>query len=225
MAPRRTAETTAAATTPPRAPLRAERHPRQFRRESARHAEIERSDGGATAALWPHRRRPADRGAAGFRQQASRSRPPCLAAENTTRCRSPRFYGRGGDPGRRHGHHPPAATPPRTARIVVALVDENEVTLKRLRRRGNSIALEAGQPALRDADLRARPGTGAGPADRGLLRKYLSGGMASPQVMCRCHIAAGSPYRPILYPTGHGGPRWLRDQRRGMPAETARPAD
>ena len=27
--------------------------------------------------------------------------------------------------------------------IVVALVDENEVTLKRLRRRGNSIALEA----------------------------------------------------------------------------------
>ncbi|MBP0492356.1 transcriptional repressor LexA [Pararoseomonas indoligenes] len=30
--------------------------------------------------------------------------------------------------------------------IVVALVDENEVTLKRLRRRGNSIALEAANP-------------------------------------------------------------------------------
>ncbi len=30
--------------------------------------------------------------------------------------------------------------------VVVALVDENEVTLKRLRRRGNSIALEAANP-------------------------------------------------------------------------------
>jgi repressor LexA len=30
--------------------------------------------------------------------------------------------------------------------IVVALVDDNEVTLKRLRRRGNSIALEAANP-------------------------------------------------------------------------------
>ena len=30
--------------------------------------------------------------------------------------------------------------------IVVALVDENEVTLKRLRRRGNSIALEPANP-------------------------------------------------------------------------------
>jgi repressor LexA len=30
--------------------------------------------------------------------------------------------------------------------IIVALVDENEVTLKRLRRRGNSIALEAANP-------------------------------------------------------------------------------
>ena len=30
--------------------------------------------------------------------------------------------------------------------IVVALVDENEVTLKRLRRRGNSVALEAANP-------------------------------------------------------------------------------
>jgi repressor LexA len=29
---------------------------------------------------------------------------------------------------------------------VVALVDENEVTLKRLRRRGNSIALEPANP-------------------------------------------------------------------------------
>jgi repressor LexA len=34
-----------------------------------------------------------------------------------------------------------------TGDIVVALVDEEEATLKRLRRRGNSIALEAANPA------------------------------------------------------------------------------
>ena len=37
--------------------------------------------------------------------------------------------------------------------IVVAVVDENEVTLKRLRRRGNSIALEPCNVAARDAHL------------------------------------------------------------------------
>ena len=55
--------------------------------------------------------------------------------------------------------------------IVVALVDENEVTLKRLRRRGNSIALEPANP---------RHETRLFPADRvkvqgrlvALLRKY-----------------------------------------------------
>jgi repressor LexA len=31
--------------------------------------------------------------------------------------------------------------------IVVALVDDQEVTLKRLRRKGNSVALEAANPA------------------------------------------------------------------------------
>jgi repressor LexA len=34
-----------------------------------------------------------------------------------------------------------------TGEIVVALVDESEATLKRLRRRGDSIALEAANPA------------------------------------------------------------------------------
>ncbi len=34
-----------------------------------------------------------------------------------------------------------------TGEIVVALVDDNEATLKRLRRRGDSIALEAANPA------------------------------------------------------------------------------
>ena len=55
--------------------------------------------------------------------------------------------------------------------IVVALVDENEVTLKRLRRRGNSIALEPANP---------RHETRIFPADRvrvqgrlvGLIRRY-----------------------------------------------------
>jgi repressor LexA len=55
--------------------------------------------------------------------------------------------------------------------IIVALVDENEVTLKRLRRRGNSIALEPANP---------RHETKLFPADRvrvqgrlvALLRKY-----------------------------------------------------
>ena len=34
-----------------------------------------------------------------------------------------------------------------TGEIIVALVDEAEATLKRLRKRGNSIALEAANPA------------------------------------------------------------------------------
>jgi repressor LexA len=40
--------------------------------------------------------------------------------------------------------------------IVVALVDEADVTLKRLRRRGNSIALEPANAGLLDADLPGR---------------------------------------------------------------------
>jgi repressor LexA len=36
-----------------------------------------------------------------------------------------------------------------TGQIVVALVDETEVTLKRLRRRGNSIALEPANQAFK----------------------------------------------------------------------------
>ncbi len=58
-----------------------------------------------------------------------------------------------------------------TGEIVVALVDDQEATLKRLRRRGNSIALEAANPAYE---------TRIFPPDRvkvqgrlvGLLRKY-----------------------------------------------------
>jgi repressor LexA len=58
-----------------------------------------------------------------------------------------------------------------TGEIVVALVDDEEATLKRLRRRGNSVALEAANPAYE---------TRIFPPDRvkvqgrlvGLLRKY-----------------------------------------------------
>ena len=58
-----------------------------------------------------------------------------------------------------------------TGEIVVALIDEEEATLKRLRRRGNSVALEAANPAYE---------TRIFPPDRvkvqgrlvGLLRKY-----------------------------------------------------
>jgi repressor LexA len=58
-----------------------------------------------------------------------------------------------------------------TGEIVVALVDNEEATLKRLRRRGNSVALEAANPAYE---------TRIFPPDRvkvqgrlvGLLRKY-----------------------------------------------------
>jgi repressor LexA len=58
-----------------------------------------------------------------------------------------------------------------TGDIVVALVDESEATLKRLRRRGDSIALEAANPAyetrLYGADRVRIQGTLVG-----LLRKY-----------------------------------------------------
>jgi repressor LexA len=58
-----------------------------------------------------------------------------------------------------------------TGEIIVALVDEEEATLKRLRKRGNSVALEAANPAYE---------TRIFPPDRvkvqgrlvGLLRKY-----------------------------------------------------
>ena len=55
--------------------------------------------------------------------------------------------------------------------IVVALVDENEVTLKRLRRRGNSIALEPANPRY---ETRIFGPTGCKVQGRlvGLLRKY-----------------------------------------------------
>jgi repressor LexA len=58
-----------------------------------------------------------------------------------------------------------------TGEIVVALVDEEEATLKRLRRKGNSIALEAANPAY---ETRIFPPERVKVQGRliGLLRKY-----------------------------------------------------
>jgi hypothetical protein len=48
--------------------------------------------------------------------------------------------------------------------IVVALVMGEEATLKRLRKRGASVALEAANPAYETRIFGPRPGPGAGPA-------------------------------------------------------------
>ena len=50
--------------------------------------------------------------------------------------------------------------------IVVALIDDSEVTLKRLRCKGQTMALEAANSAIRDPDLRPEPGQGAGSSGR-----------------------------------------------------------
>ena len=51
-----------------------------------------------------------------------------------------------------------------TGDIVVALIDDEEATLKRLRKRGASIALEAANPAYETAHIRSRPGPHSGQA-------------------------------------------------------------
>jgi len=58
-----------------------------------------------------------------------------------------------------------------TGEIVVAVVDDNEVTLKRLRRRGNSVALEPANPAFK---TQIYPGDRVQVQGRlvGLLRRY-----------------------------------------------------
>ena len=76
-----------------------------------------------------------------------------------------RFDDRGRHPRRRHRHHARCDTA-ENGDIVVALVEKEEATLKRLRKKGASIALEAANPELRDAHLRARPGRHPGPARR-----------------------------------------------------------
>ena len=50
--------------------------------------------------------------------------------------------------------------------IVVALVDDEEATLKRMRRKGNSVALEAANPAYETRIFGPRPRAGAGNAGR-----------------------------------------------------------
>src|SRR3546814_16303440 len=78
--------------------------------------------------------------------------------------------------------------------IVVALVDREEVTLKRLRRNKGSIALEAANPAYE---------TRIFPPDRvqiqgrlvGLLRRYCAG------VVAPVHGRSPPPSRPGSHPT------------------------
>ena len=53
-----------------------------------------------------------------------------------------------------------------TGDIVVALIDEEEATLKRFRRRGASIALEPANAVLRSPHPAAEPGQDSGQADR-----------------------------------------------------------
>ena len=58
-----------------------------------------------------------------------------------------------------------------TGEIIVALVDNEEATLKRLRRKGNSVALEAANPAYETRIFGPDRGKGQGRLG-GLLRKY-----------------------------------------------------
>ena len=68
-------------------------------------------------------------------------------AASTTRSRCGRLDDRGRHHRRRHRGHPGAADAAKNGDIVVALVEDEEATLKRLRRRGTTIALEAANPA------------------------------------------------------------------------------
>ncbi len=75
---------------------------------------------------------------------------------------------------RRHPRRGPRGHPQagdgNTGDIIVALIDDEEATLKRLRRRGSSIALEAANPAYETA-CSAGPGADPGPLVS-LVRRY-----------------------------------------------------
>ncbi len=127
----------------PRRPARASRpmSSAAISRHDPGRARGERRGSDPVAALWPHRRRPADRGAA---------RPEQLRRYAGALLGSGEHYALevAGDSMVEAGILDGDTVIIRkgdvaeTGQIVVALVDENEVTLKRLRRRGNSIALE-----------------------------------------------------------------------------------
>ena len=128
-------------------PLLADRHPRRFQRLAARSAGRPQCRGGRPAALRQDRRRHPDRGVA----------------------RPERHDRRADEPDRRCGEHYALevegdsmidagildgdtvviqrSDTAENGAIVVALVDNEEVTLKRLRRRGASIALEPANKA------------------------------------------------------------------------------
>ena len=106
--------------------------------------------------VWPHRRRHADRGDARHR----RPHRSAHGADRPGRPLRPRSRRRFDDRSRHLDGDTVIIRRGETAdngQIVVALVDDNEVTLKRLRRRGNSIALE---PANQTTKPRFSPPTG-----------------------------------------------------------------
>ena len=98
--------------------------------------------------------------------------PDMLGSRRAFRARSARrFDDRGRHPRRRHGADPASSETADTGDIVVALIDDEEATLKRFRRRGASIALE---PANTAYEVRILPPNRVRIQGKlvGLFRKY-----------------------------------------------------
>ena len=116
------------------------------RGRAARDAAGQRQSAGDGADDGPHRRRHADRGDPDAHPDDPDARG-IFRRRRPFRARSARqFDGRRRHPRERHGGHSQAGSA-ETGDIVVALIDGEEATLKRLRKRGASIALEAANPA------------------------------------------------------------------------------
>jgi repressor LexA len=128
--------------------VRGEREPLAWR-----HPGRQRGPGAQPAALRPDRRRHADRGAARQLDDGRRAGLAARLGRPLLPRGAGRFDGRGRHPERRHRHHQSADTA-ESGEIVVALIDDSEATLKRLRKKGASIALEPANAAYETANLR-----------------------------------------------------------------------
>ena len=143
-----------------------ERHRRQPRARPPRSGGRGGRRGRSSCRDGTHRRRDADRGdpaqatRSSFRRNAFGGRAFRARGQG-------RFDDRGRHLRRRHGDDP-AGPGADTGDIVVALIDDEEATLKRFRRKGASIALEAANPAYETRIFRTRPGAGPGQARRAL---------------------------------------------------------
>ncbi len=117
--------------------------------------------------------------------------PDMLALRRAFRARGARrFDDRGRHPRRRHRRYPQQDTAD-TGDIVVALIDDEEATLKRLRKRGASIALEAANPAYETRIFGPGPRAHPGQAGRA-VPPLLSGELA---VASHLELSASSAYR------------------------------